>query len=235
MGLGIGNFIRFKYWEWTGRFGPKFEGHYTTWRALRIQAILDHYGHRFFENKTILELGAGYGAIGAAFALIGGKVTCAEGRPQNVAEIKRRYPFLEAVQFDLNQDVAALKRGSARWDMVIHMGVLYHLRDPEASLRQTCKICDQMILETECVDSDDPHFSPHAKENTYLYDQALDGVGSRPSPAFVERVLREEGMEFAPITDSRCNSGPDVYDWPVKNSRTYIHGQRRMWFVKRKS
>jgi SAM-dependent methyltransferase len=234
MGLGIKTYLLFKLGEITGRHPPKFEGHYTVWRALRIQAILEHYGPRFFIGKSILEFGAGYGAIGAAFSLIGGDVTCVEGRAANVATIKKRYPFLSAQQGDLNADLLGLKpRSGGKWDLIIHMGVLYHLRDPEHSLRQTCRMTDHLVLETECSDSDDPAFVPLTKEKTYWSDQALDGVGSQPSPAFVERVLKEEGMEFERITDARCNSDPDVYDWPVRNTKTFVPGRRRMWFVKR--
>jgi Methyltransferase domain len=234
MGLGIKTRIIFKLEEFLGKHPPKFEGHYTTWRALRLQAILEHYGPRFFLNKSILELGAGYGAIGGALSTIGGNVTCVEGRSGNVSEIKRRYPSLKAIKADLNEDMSSLwSDGWGKWDVLIHMGVLYHLRDPEQNLRQACHMSDCIVLETECADSDDPHFTTHKKETAYWCDQSLDGIGSRPSPAFVERVLKDEGMEFTRIDDARCNSEEDFYDWPIKNTNLVATGQRRMWFVKR--
>jgi hypothetical protein len=65
-----------------------------------------------------------------------------------------------------------------------------------------------------------------------MYDQALNGVGSRPSPAYVERVMREEGFSYNRLTDARCNWDLHEYDWPVKNTREYRNGMRRMWFAK---
>ena len=80
-------------------------------------------------------------------------------------------------------------------------------------------------------DSDDPYFTVNATESLFVLDQALNGVGSRPSPAFVERILKEEGFVFKMLRDARCNSGPHTYDWTVKNTKSYAHGQRRFWFA----
>jgi hypothetical protein len=223
------DYVRYKADEFTGKWGEKFEGHYTAWRARRIQTILDEYGNRFFEAKTILEVGAGYGAIGAFFGILGADVTCLEGRAGNVQVIKGRYPFIKAMLQDLNQGIP----GNEKYAVMIHLGVLYHLADPEKSLREACRRCDHLILETEVSDSDDPHFMSNVKEHAYIYDQALDGVGSRPSQAYVERVMTEEGFTFKRLNDGRCNWELHVYDWPLKNTKTHRNGLRRMWFAKK--
>ena len=230
MGLGIKTYLFHKWNELSGVYPPQFEGHYVEWRARRIRAILNHFGADFFDNKNMVELGAGFGAIGAFFAILGSKVTCVEGRIANTRKIRKRYPFVDAITHDLNLGMPCI---DTKCDILLHLGVLYHLRNPEESLRLSCKDCEHLILETECSDSDDPYFVSSVSEDARGYDQAIDGVGSRPSPALVERILTSEGMLFERITDARCNSGIHHYDWPIKNTKTASYGQRRMWFVKK--
>jgi SAM-dependent methyltransferase len=227
MGLGIKTYLRYKLSEIAGL--DKFEGHYKVWRSRRILAILDQYGHRFFSGKQILEVGAGYGAIGAFFSLLGAEVTCLEGRKANVRVIQQRYPFVKALLHDLAQGIP----GDAFFDVLIHMGVLYHLPDPEPALRAACRRCQHLILETEVSDSDDPDLVLSAREHAYGFDQSLVGQGSRPSPAFVERILKEENFSFSRITDGRCNWELHTYDWPISNSKQFRNGLRRMWFAEK--
>src|SRR5205085_3992215 len=189
MGLGIKTFLQWKL----GQLGEqKFEGHYSVWRARRILATLDHYGHRFFDGKTVLEVEAAFGAIGTAFSALGADVTWLEGRMANVRAIRNRYPFLKAIHHDLGCGIP----GEEMFDVIIHMGVLYHLPDPEAALRAACRRCDHLILETEVVDSDDLNLVVNVKEHAYKYDQSLVGQGSRPSPALLERIFKEEKFSF---------------------------------------
>ena len=229
MGLGIKSRLQWKWMELTGkvqRFGP---GYYL-WQSKRIRAMLDHYGHEFFAGKSIAELGAGFGDIGGFFSMLGSRVTCLEGRAINVTEIVKRYPGVVAVEFDCNNPLPLELR---KMDFIIHFGVLYHLRDPSASLRDACKCTNEMVLETECADSNDPNFFRPTKEAIYIKDHALDGIGCSPSPAFIERILTEEGMSFTRIEDARCNADDHVYDWPIKNTGVTRKGYRKMWFVKR--
>ncbi|MDB6016038.1 MAG: methyltransferase FkbM family [Pedosphaera sp.] len=233
MGFGIKTYLFYVLDEALGKhdwFGAG--AGYHIWQGKRIRAMIEHYGVRFFEGKTLLELGAGYGDIGNVFSLLGAKVTCLEGRKSHVAEIKRRYTGVTAIQHNLNEP---LPPSANKADFIIHFGLLYHLGDPEASLRNTCRACKFMALETECCDSDDPNFTRTVSEHAFWQDHAIDGKGSSPSPAFVERILTEEGMEFERVTDDRCNAEEHFYDWPLKNTGITKKGMRRFWFAKKKS
>ncbi|MDB6109424.1 MAG: hypothetical protein JWR69_1174 [Pedosphaera sp.] len=234
MGLGIKTWIQFILKETFGGGHGWFSaaGDYETWQQNRIKSILKHYSADFFDGKTIIELGAGYGDIGRFFHQLGAKVTFIEGRKENVTEIQRRYPSMRVLQWDLNDP---LPPTADKADIIIHFGLLYHLGNPEASLRNSCRACQYMMLETECCDSDDPNFVRPVKEKAYWKDHALNGEGCSPSPAFVERTLTEEGMEFERVTDARCNGGEHFYDWPIKNTGITKKGQRKFWFVKKKA
>jgi hypothetical protein len=90
---------------------------------------------------------------------------------------------------------------------------------------------DHVVIETEVSDSDDESFVLKIQEDGY--DQSIHGRGSRPSPAAVEKVMRNCGFEFVRITDDRCNSGIHHYDWTPTNSGAFSHGQRAFWFARR--
>jgi hypothetical protein len=204
----------------------RFSGHYVKWRAKRISAILDHYGSSFFFDKSLLEVGAGYGDIGNVFSQLGANVTCSDARTEHLQVIRGKYPHIKCVTADLEDNWHL-----GHHQIIIHMGVLYHLKDYKEPLKQACKNCDHLVLETEVVDSSDPKFVLKADE--YGYDQAFGGHGIRPTAEAIEEILLESGMTFSRITDDRCNWDFHTYDWVVKNTKTLKHGQRRFWFAKK--
>jgi hypothetical protein len=85
-----------------------------------------------------------------------------------------------------------------------------------------------MILETETCDSE-KIICKNTQENGY--DQALNGVGSRPSPVYIENVLKKNGFEFKRLDDSELNSSFHVYDWIPKNDDSFRDGLRRFWIA----
>lgn len=205
-----------------------FDGHYVEWRLKRIAAIKNYYGKSFFQNKTILELGCGFGDIGASFHELGAKITCNDARMQHLEKAKSTYPFINIICADIDKDWPF-----DSYDIIFHLGVLYHLKNFEISLRKTCESCNYLVLESEVCDSDDPSvvFYP----NEAGYDQAFNNVGCRPSPHFIERILTENNMKYELVSDDRCNSNFHVYDWKTTNTKIYKSGLRRFWFCKRQS
>lgn len=202
-----------------------FEDHYPEWRQKRIEAIRSHYGPAFFRDKSLLEVGCGFGDIGASFVELGADVTCSDGRADHVAEVGRRHPNVHTAVADLDKPWAF----PGRFDVLIHMGVLYHLANPEQAMRSALDSADHVVLETEVLDSADPHGVHSVVE--VGYDQAVNYRGGRPSAAMLERIITEAGRTFARINDGRCNSGVHTYDWPLRDTGLYTPGQRRLWFI----
>lgn len=204
----------------------RFEDHYVEWRAKRIGAIRDHYGPSWFAGRTLLEVGCGHADIGAAFAALGAVVTGSDARAEHLDVARRRHPEIAGWQVaDLDSEWPF----DLGFDLVLHLGVLYHLADPEQALRRLLQSSGHIVLETEVSDSSDPGFVRATDEEGY--DQAFNSRGSRPSPALVERVLAEAGRPFSRITDDRCNAGFHHYDWPIGETGESRNGLRRMWFV----
>lgn len=204
-----------------------FDGHYCEWRAKRLRTIIQYYGADRLRGMKVLELGCGYGDIGMGLWTLGADVFFSDARQEHLEVIRSRYPSLprnRLMQIDLEKGIEP----SDRFDLILHLGVLYHLTNWEKSIRDCAKVARFMVLESEVCDSDDNSFEISIQEEGY--DQAFSGVGTRPSADNIEREMREAGFAVERIADSRCNSEFHVYDWPVTNSNTWRHGLRRFWF-----
>lgn len=207
-----------------------FDGHYYDWRIKRILAIVEHYGPAFFRPCRLLELGAGFGDIGVFFHCLGSDVTFADARQEHQTEFRERYPSIpdsNYVLYDAEQHWAF----HGTFDLILNMGMIYHTDYWERSIISSCMAADHVVIETEVSDSDDETYVLKVQEDGY--DQAVSGTGSRPSPAAVEKVMRDSGFEFIRITDDRCNSGFHRYDWTAANSGEWTEGQRAFWFGRR--
>lgn len=206
----------------------RFGGHYRDWRSRRVSAIVEHFGAAWFRGREVLELGCGYGDIGMAFAQLGALVTFSDGREEHLDQIREWYPSLppdRLVRYDAETPWPFTKR----FDLILHLGLLYHVDHWEGALTGAFAKADHVVLETEVCDSDDPTLVVKTVETGY--DQALGGRGSRPSAACIEQHLTKLGAQFERLADGRCNANIHRYDWPVTNSGGWEHGLRRFWFV----
>lgn len=196
---------------------------YGDWRERRIARIIEHYGPWFFQGKTLVELACGYGDIGRVFESLGAIVTYAEGRQEHLNVIKARYPTARTVLWDAEKPWEL-----GRFDIAFHMGLLYHVDKWEENLTAVIRNSSHLVLETEVMDSIDP--TAFKKVSEHGPDQALGGVGTRPSPANVERVLRANKAHAALCLDPRLNSRGQTYDWIPNNDDSVSTGFRRFWF-----
>jgi SAM-dependent methyltransferase len=184
--------------------------------------VLENMPNNFFKNKKLLELGCGYADLGNEFFKLGACVTSCDVRNEHIEVVKIKYPHLNARIFDAETDNIPTK-----YDIILHWGLLYHLNDIERHLSDVCKNCDFLLLETEVSDSDDDQFVIKLPEAGF--DQAFHEVGTRPSPGYVEKLLKNNGFNYTVIKDKILNSDFHVYDWDIKNSNNWEGGLRRFW------
>jgi SAM-dependent methyltransferase len=203
-----------------------FNDHYDDWRQKRIKAIENYYSVKFFNAKSILEIGCGYGDIGGHFANHNAVVTCSDAVQEYLIECKKRYPKVQTLQSDLDNNWPL-----GKYDIIFHMGVLYHLKDYQKTLKEATKSCTYLVLETEVINSLDSCF---VNTNEDGYDQAFNKVGVRPSQKAIEEILDECNFDYELVMDDRCNSGFHSYDWKLEDNKQYSHGLRRFWFCKQK-
>ncbi len=205
-----------------------FTGHYDEWIVSRMNGISKYILPGFFESKTMLELGCGHAHIGNKFHELGAVVTSTDVRKEHLETAKDMYPHIKTHLLDA--DTGDIPDEN---DIILHWGVLYHLKEIETHLEKISKKCRVLLLETEVCDSDDGSFSITTEEDGY--DQAFNGFGIRPSPSYVEKVLEKNGFEFKLVKDPILNAGFHVYDWDVNNTKAYPSGMRRFWICWKKN
>lgn len=203
----------------------EFGYHYGEWQEKRIQAITEYYGTEFFSGKTLLELGCGHGDIGIAFAKLGADVTFVDAREEHLVKCRENYPSAKTLCIDLDNGWPP-----GNYDIIVHLGTLYHLKDYKDSLEKCATSCQYLVLETEVLDSTDNTWI--AVEEDERHDQAFNRIGNRPTTKAVEDLLTSLNFEFERIKDDRCNSGFHNYDWEEQNTMKWRHGLRRFWFCK---
>jgi FkbM family methyltransferase len=150
-------------------------------------------------HRRVLDVGCGVGHLAQFFVAKGCEVICIDAREENIASLRTRYPGLGARVLNVETD-SLLPLG--RFDIVFSFGLLYHLENPIAALRNMAAVCDDLLLlETVILDHPEP-LVRIVDEPTETVSQAVSGVAVRPTPAFVSMALSRAGLPFvyAPLT-----------------------------------
>jgi SAM-dependent methyltransferase len=146
----------------------------------------------FLEGKSVLDVGCGVGHLAQFFVGRGCRVVCIDAREQNIARLRELYPGLEAQVADVEAE-PLLRFGT--FDVVFAYGLLYHLENPLAALRNMASVCKELLLlETMVCDHTLPVL--RAEDETAAFSQALRGLGCRPSPSYVALALSRLGFDF---------------------------------------
>lgn len=203
---------------------PFHSNQYVAWRKARYECILNRLGSSWFSGKSVAELGAGWGDFAAMFVPLGAHATAIEGREAAVAKGRGLHPEVRFLQQDLNH---GLGTGEV-FDLVLNVGVLYHVRQWEQLLRNCCAQARFLVLDTEVADSVDPDFVMLHDEVQSEPQNAIDGLASKPSPAAIERVLTECGFMFE---HAKPEALWHVYDWDALNDNGWRRGKYRWWFA----
>ena len=212
-----------------------FSGHYDEWRMKRINKIVSLLGEDFFKDKEVLELGCGWGDVGLYFENLGAKLTFADAREEHLSEVRKHSPEASVIQVDQDKNWNLEKK----FDLIIHMGVLYHLANWKQDLRCALKHSDLMILES-IVANDESDSYEYINNEPKGYDQAFNKIGCRPSAAYIEKELADMNYKFTRFDTSDMNSDVHEYDWVVNNlgdqprrPDNRIRGYRRFWLVEK--
>jgi hypothetical protein len=206
-----------------------FDAHYTEWNSKRAKAIIDYYGHKFFYHKRILDLGAGDGSIGMALSRLGAEVHCVDVRQENIKAIQKKYPHLQTKLIDLDNDFSI----NEKFDIVLSMGLLCHLKNYERHLEYICNLAEHVVLETEVLDSLDNDIRIPIFEDRVITDLSFHGEGSIVSSNNIQSRLNTIGVKYKRKDETKLNTSQYKYDWLEHNSGVRKFGNRRLWFIRR--
>ena len=141
-------------------------------------------------GKRVLDVGAGVGHLAARLQTLGSSVVCLEGRPENVGAMRSRYPQIEGYVADVENE--PLTR-FGRFDVVFSYGLLYHLENPLHAIRNLESVCGELLLlESMVCDHDRPVVL--VEDESPDVNQALAGLGCRPSPHYIALALNRAGF-----------------------------------------
>jgi len=203
---------------------------FLTTNPLRINAArMEHLAslRLAISGKRVLEVGAGIGLLTGFFEELGCSVLTTDGRSDNVAEIRRKYPHRQAEVLDLEttDDITHL----GEFDIIFCYGTLYHLANPEQAIKTLAAVCREMILLETCVTPGDDLVINLVAENQGNPNQASSGVGCRPTRPWVMEMLRKY-LGFAYLSRSQPFHYDFDLDWrsplPKKLHRSVFVGAK---------
>lgn len=182
------------------------------------------------DRRHVLEVGAGIGLLTEFFLSRGCSVLSTDSRPENVAEMRRRYPGRNVCSLDLERpdEISAI----GIFDVVFCYGTLYHLSNPETALRALAKVSSLILLETCCAPGDTEEVNV-VPEQLNVRNQSSSGQGCRPTRPWVLRHVRELwGHGYLPLTQPDHREFPLAWTGlhrdvrPTENTRAIFVGSR---------
>ena len=121
---------------------------YEEWKNKRVKKIESIFGRDWFCGKSILELGAAHGDVGLHFLKLGAEVIFTDIREEYLQSIKNKVKDLHYTAYTLRIDQNERYDLGHKFDLVIHMAVLYCLENWRQDLECAMKHTDCMILDT---------------------------------------------------------------------------------------
>jgi len=108
------------------------------------------------------------------------------------------------------------------FDIVLNLGILYHLSNPLQALQRTKAMArEYILLDTEVYVSQDSVIKLRWEEPEYIRSAARSGIVAIPSKSGVELMLKDSGVE-------------NWYEIPIQHDMPadYREQRRASWLVK---
>jgi len=173
-------------------------------RSLRLELPL----------KIAIDVGCGLGYFSSIVHDLGLEMLALDGRAENIQEAKRRYPSIDFRVADA-EDVAIRSFGS--FDLVLCLGLLYHLENPFVAVRNLFALTKQAaIVEGMCLPGDQPGFGVLDEGQTE--DQGLRYVALYPTESGLIKLLYRAGYSFV----YRLKVQPDHKDYQSSLTRRKV-------------
>jgi len=162
--------------------------------------------------RTAIDVGCGFGYFSGYLSRLGLRVTAIDGREENVRETRRRNPGIDCVVANVEE---ISPKTLDRFDLVLCLGLLYHLENPFKALRNLEAICGKVaVLETMVT--------PSKGQTTVLYEepsagnQGLNYVAAIPSEPWLLKSLYRVGFPFV-FRTKELPDHPDFRSGLIKN------------------
>lgn len=164
---------------------------------------------------TALDAGCGIGFFSEVLRECGLVVTAFDGREENVAEARHRFPGIEFRTGDV-QDPSIRELG--KFDLVLCFGLLYHLESPLSAIRSLNALSGKvLLLESMCLPDSEPYVL--IRDEPSAEDQSLTDTAFYPSEGGLVKMCYRAGFSHV----YRVSPLPDHDDF----RETTQHKRRR--------
>lgn len=168
------------------------QAHYHALNPAREKAVRDVIAaiREECSLRTAVDVGCGIGHFSSMLRALGLEVLGLDGREGNLVEARRRHPGMEFRRFDAED--AAL-RDLGRFDLVFCFGLLYHLENPFAAIRNLRAMTGKVALvEGVCVPGRAASFV--LRDEPATEDQGLRYVALYPTENGLVKMLYRSGF-----------------------------------------
>lgn len=140
--------------------------------------------------RSAIDAGCGVGFFAQTLAEMGLETRGFDGRSENVAEARKRFPKIAFECGDIESaEVAAL----GTFDLVLCFGLLYHLESPMRAIRHLRALTGKgLLIESMCVPGDDARTI--LREEPLQPDQSLTDMAFYPSESCLVKMLYRAGF-----------------------------------------
>ena len=170
------------------------EPHYRALDHARIEFLRNLLPEwkRELQLNSALDVGCGVGHFAALLQQLGFEVKAFEGRAENAEEAEHRVNGLK-VYIGEAEEIGSFGIGS--FDLVLALGLLYHLENPFRVIRHLRDITAKLlVIESMCVNDPNPVLC--LRDEGHGEDQGLRYVAFYPSEACLAKMLYSAGFPF---------------------------------------
>lgn len=162
----------------------------------RRREFLDRFLPDFVRRyglKTAVDVGCGFGYFSGYLKGLGLEVTAIDGREENVRETAKRNPKVRCLVANV-EDLSPNELG--RFDLVLCVGLLYHLENPFKAVRNLEGLCTKIaVVETVVAPVKDQ--SAVLYEEPVVGNQGLTYIAAIPSERWLLKSLYRAGFPLA--------------------------------------
>lgn len=142
------------------------------------------------ELRTAADIGCGVGHFSKFLSDLNLRVVAVDGRPENTAEAKQRFPEITFITANA-ESLPTAEMGA--FDLVLCFGLLYHLENPFRAIRSLRALTGKLLLiESMCAPGDEP--SMELLDEYEADDQGLDYVAFYPTESCLVKMLYRAGF-----------------------------------------
>lgn len=176
-------------------------------------------------GKRVLDIACNSGFWSVQCALMGAEVVGFDARPELIeqANLIKSIVGCQDLRFQVLDfwDMSAATL-SNEFDIVLNLGILYHLSDPLQALRRTLAMArEYVLLDTEVYPSSDSIVKLRWEEPDYIRSAARSGIVVIPSKSAIELMLKELAAHA-------------WYEIPMRHEmpQDYREHRRTSWLIK---